>query len=172
MPSPPLPPSTPRTNQTTEYYYFLVAVAAITVMLLASNIIAIGCCSPSRIFHTIRNRLRHRTTVARDSETSHIHEQQAHHHLIPLCKYSRSDDKDQQAECSVCLSLFIEGEEIRQLPKCKHWFHAPCIDMWLFSHSNCPLCRADVFSVPSCRSSRLRSQSMEPRTDADVVVFM
>ncbi|XP_039128349.1 RING-H2 finger protein ATL33-like [Dioscorea cayenensis subsp. rotundata] len=158
-PPPPLPP--PRTTQTAEYYYFFIAVAAIAVMLFAS----VDCCSPSRIFHAIRNRLRRRTTMAGDPETSHSHEQQAHHHLIPLCKY-RSDDKDQQAECSVCLSLFIEGEEVRQLPKCKHLFHAPCIDMWLFSHSNCPLCRADVSSVPSCRSSRLWSLPMEPRTES------
>uniref|UniRef100_A0A2K1ZC96 RING-type E3 ubiquitin transferase n=1 Tax=Populus trichocarpa TaxID=3694 RepID=A0A2K1ZC96_POPTR len=29
-------------------------------------------------------------------------------------------------------------------PECLHTFHACCIDMWLFSHSNCPLCRADM----------------------------
>ena len=47
-------------------------------------------------------------------------------------------------ECAVCLSVFEEGEDVRKLPKCKHSFHAPCIDMWLYSHSDCPLCRATV----------------------------
>lgn len=55
-------------------------------------------------------------------------------------------DQDQGSgdECVVCLSAFEEGEEVRKLPRCKHSFHAPCIDMWLYFHSNCPLCRSSV----------------------------
>lgn len=49
-----------------------------------------------------------------------------------------------EEECVVCLSMFEDGEEVRELPMCKHCFHAPCIDKWLFSHFNCPLCRAHV----------------------------
>ncbi|CAN6547174.1 unnamed protein product [Malus baccata var. baccata] len=49
--------------------------------------------------------------------------------------------------CSVCLSEFEEDESLRLLPKCNHAFHLPCIDTWLKSHSNCPLCRANVVSV-------------------------
>lgn len=32
----------------------------------------------------------------------------------------------------------------RDLPKCHHGFHVECIDMWLSSHTNCPICRAPV----------------------------
>lgn len=46
--------------------------------------------------------------------------------------------------CSVCLSEFNEGDEVRVLPGCAHVFHVLCIDKWLFSHSNCPLCRANA----------------------------
>ncbi|PIN03322.1 hypothetical protein CDL12_24162 [Handroanthus impetiginosus] len=55
-------------------------------------------------------------------------------------------------QCPVCLSVFAEGEEIRQLNVCQHAFHAECIDMWLYSHSNCPVCRA---AVPVKRSKRV-----------------
>ncbi|KAI3447682.1 hypothetical protein Pfo_004347 [Paulownia fortunei] len=55
-------------------------------------------------------------------------------------------------QCPVCLSVFAEGEEIRQLSACKHAFHAACVDMWLYSHSNCPVCRA---AVPVKRSKRV-----------------
>ncbi|CAI9760749.1 unnamed protein product [Fraxinus pennsylvanica] len=48
------------------------------------------------------------------------------------------------SECPVCLSVFVEGEGIRQLNACKHAFHVECIDKWLYSHSNCPVCRASV----------------------------
>ncbi|KAG2649870.1 E3 ubiquitin-protein ligase EL5-like [Panicum virgatum] len=48
------------------------------------------------------------------------------------------------AQCAVCLSLVQEGEAVRRLPACAHLFHVCCIDMWLRSHSTCPLCRAAV----------------------------
>ncbi|XP_040376336.1 E3 ubiquitin-protein ligase EL5-like [Oryza brachyantha] len=48
------------------------------------------------------------------------------------------------AQCAVCLSLVQDGEAVRQLPACRHLFHVACIDMWLHSHSTCPLCRATV----------------------------
>lgn len=44
--------------------------------------------------------------------------------------------------CVVCLSEFEEGEELRTLPHCMHSFHVPCIDLWLLSHMNCPICRS------------------------------
>ncbi|KAK3031725.1 hypothetical protein RJ639_035311 [Escallonia herrerae] len=46
--------------------------------------------------------------------------------------------------CPVCLSAFVAGEELRRLNACEHVFHAPCINAWLSSHSNCPVCRAAV----------------------------
>lgn len=49
-------------------------------------------------------------------------------------------------DCSVCLGEFQENESLRILPKCSHSFHIPCIDMWLKSHSTCPLCRASLFT--------------------------
>lgn len=44
----------------------------------------------------------------------------------------------------MCLSVFTDGEEIRQLSECKHAFHVDCIEEWLKLHPNCPICRADV----------------------------
>ncbi|CAI0387521.1 unnamed protein product, partial [Linum tenue] len=53
--------------------------------------------------------------------------------------------------CAVCLCAFEEGEEVRQLPNCGHRFHVACIDMWLYSHPDCPLCRAAVQISPPPR---------------------
>ncbi|KFY98160.1 hypothetical protein V498_01626 [Pseudogymnoascus sp. VKM F-4517 (FW-2822)] len=47
-------------------------------------------------------------------------------------------------ECSICLNVFIEDEDIRIL-LCNHKFHAVCIDPWLLNISGtCPLCRVDL----------------------------
>ncbi|CAN6340091.1 unnamed protein product [Urochloa humidicola] len=48
------------------------------------------------------------------------------------------------AQCVICLGLVQVGEVVRRMPACKHLFHVECIDMWLRSHSTCPICRAAV----------------------------
>lgn len=65
---------------------------------------------------------------------------------IPVYKYKRGDGLVDCTDCSVCLSEFHEDDSVRLLPKCNHAFHVPCIDTWLNSHSNCPLCRANIVS--------------------------
>ncbi|KAI4389659.1 hypothetical protein MLD38_001860 [Melastoma candidum] len=58
---------------------------------------------------------------------------------LPKLTFSSSDGKF--SDCSICLSSFAYGDELRVLPQCGHAFHVPCIDMWLGSHSTCPSCR-------------------------------
>lgn len=64
--------------------------------------------------------------------------------LITVTKYNKDEGLIDGTECSVCLSEFEEDESLRLLPKCSHAFHLPCIDTWLRSHKNCPLCRAPI----------------------------
>jgi E3 ubiquitin-protein ligase RNF38/44 len=52
--------------------------------------------------------------------------------------------KEIGGECPVCLSAFSDGEKLRQLSCCKHYFHADCINLWLKNRSSCPICRALV----------------------------
>jgi hypothetical protein len=66
---------------------------------------------------------------------------------ITVCKYKRGDGFVDSTDCSVCLGEFRDGESLRLLPKCSHAFHLPCIDTWLKSHSNCPLCRCNIAFV-------------------------
>ncbi|XP_045817695.1 RING-H2 finger protein ATL52-like [Trifolium pratense] len=63
---------------------------------------------------------------------------------ISVCKYKKGEGLIDGTECSVCLSEFEEDENLRLLPKCNHAFHLPCIDTWLRSHTNCPMCRAPI----------------------------
>lgn len=49
-----------------------------------------------------------------------------------------------ELSCAVCVSEFEDGERLRWLPKCDHVFHPECIDLWLASHSTCPICRANL----------------------------
>ncbi|KAL0720006.1 hypothetical protein Bca4012_069330 [Brassica carinata] len=85
---------------------------------------------------------------------------------ITVYKYRKGDGFVESSDCSVCLSEFQEDERLRLLPECSHAFHVPCIDAWLKSHSNCPLCRAfiaggTVESVVAAESNRRISAANE-----------
>jgi hypothetical protein len=58
-----------------------------------------------------------------------------------LCAYRRGDGW-REPTCPVCLSDFADGETIRVLPACMHYFHAACVGEWLCDNDTCPLCRA------------------------------
>ncbi|OIW04111.1 hypothetical protein TanjilG_00671 [Lupinus angustifolius] len=72
---------------------------------------------------------------------------------LPIVLHQTSSDQDSACECCICLSAFRDGEKVKVLPGCEHWFHCECVDKWLMNHSNCPLCRAslkfDDFSFPT-----------------------
>ncbi|WCJ34765.1 RING/U-box superfamily protein [Euphorbia peplus] len=59
---------------------------------------------------------------------------------IPLFIFEENEKRSE--ECVICLSVFEADEVGRKLKKCGHCFHVECIDMWLHSHMNCPICRA------------------------------
>lgn len=64
---------------------------------------------------------------------------------LPVYVFRKENDLFiEGTECAVCLLEFEENESLRILPKCSHAFHINCIDMWLGSHANCPLCRSNV----------------------------
>ncbi|XP_048334419.2 E3 ubiquitin-protein ligase RING1 [Ziziphus jujuba] len=83
---------------------------------------------------------------------------------ITVFKYKTEEGLIEGKECSVCLSEFEEDENLRLLPKCSHAFHLPCIDTWLRSHKNCPLCRAPIVSDIFAAAAQV-SVSSEPRVN-------
>ncbi|KAM7471320.1 hypothetical protein LguiA_009503 [Lonicera macranthoides] len=71
---------------------------------------------------------------------------------LPCFEYKMDQERENSssgaamAECAVCLESFMVGEKCRLLPKCKHSFHAECVDSWLLKTGACPICRTGVES--------------------------
>ncbi|MED6106571.1 hypothetical protein PIB30_005555 [Stylosanthes scabra] len=86
---------------------------------------------------------------------------------ITVLKYKKGEGLVEGTDCSVCLCEFEEDDTLRLLPKCNHAFHLPCIDTWLASHTNCPMCRAPIVTNP--RASRLPSMD-HPAANVTVTV--
>ncbi|OAE29037.1 hypothetical protein AXG93_146s1110 [Marchantia polymorpha subsp. ruderalis] len=72
---------------------------------------------------------------------------------IPFFVFKTGDAFTADTDCPVCLSEFLDHQELRLLPKCAHAFHVACIDTWLSTHSTCPLCRAPIFPEDQIRQS-------------------
>ncbi|KAG0478593.1 hypothetical protein HPP92_013312 [Vanilla planifolia] len=43
--------------------------------------------------------------------------------------------------CAICLEEFGRQDAVRQLPECRHGYHAKCIDRWIVERGTCPTCR-------------------------------
>lgn len=56
-------------------------------------------------------------------------------------------EDDINEQCIICINMIQLKETIRVL-KCKHKFHKSCIDRWLMSRLQCPICRQNVAASP------------------------
>ncbi|CAJ1797953.1 unnamed protein product [Sphenostylis stenocarpa] len=162
LPLPPPPPfaTSPSSVDLSPLEFLLALLAVVTIpALIYTFIFAFGCPSRSR---------RREPSAGAPSVAS-----EASLHDVELAasaggvKYRKeAHAKEIGGECPVCLSVFADGEEVRQLSACKHSFHASCIDLWLNNHSNCPICRATIAVAAtkpngdSNESHRERDESM------------
>eukprot|EP00469_Lotharella_globosa_P018827 CAMPEP_0167813476 /NCGR_PEP_ID=MMETSP0112_2-20121227/1876_1 /TAXON_ID=91324 /ORGANISM="Lotharella globosa, Strain CCCM811" /LENGTH=139 /DNA_ID=CAMNT_0007712565 /DNA_START=580 /DNA_END=1000 /DNA_ORIENTATION=- len=69
---------------------------------------------------------------------------------FPKSTYKATDSKGKKAPptCSVCLETLVNGDELRTIP-CMHSFHVHCIDTWLRTKPNCPVCMYPVLQADS-----------------------
>ncbi|KAL5076344.1 hypothetical protein RYX36_015328 [Vicia faba] len=88
--------------------------------------------------------------------------------IIPSFIYSTNNEQKEESprDCAVCLVEFKDDDYVRKLPLCSHTFHLHCVDTWLRSHPNCPLCRSclrcDFSELPfrPLMSERIRPSSV------------
>ncbi|CAJ1978192.1 unnamed protein product [Sphenostylis stenocarpa] len=82
--------------------------------------------------------------------------------MLPIIVYKESFSvKDTQ--CSVCLLDYQPEDRLQQIPACGHTFHMSCIDLWLATHTTCPLCRFSLLTIAksSTQTSDMQSQNNE-----------
>ncbi|CAH8382845.1 unnamed protein product [Eruca vesicaria subsp. sativa] len=65
----------------------------------------------------------------------------------PTLKFESLCKKQEDSECSVCLSKFEEDSEVNKL-NCGHLFHKTCLEKWIdYWNITCPLCRTPLVAV-------------------------
>ncbi|KAF0921400.1 hypothetical protein E2562_006969 [Oryza meyeriana var. granulata] len=81
------------------------------------------------------------------------------------------DEGDPAADCAVCITELAAGEAARLLPRCGHGFHVECVDMWLRSHSTCPLCRCAVVDEAPAAVRPPEADAESPNFPTNVLFF-
>lgn len=160
LPAPPPPRYSYVDNSKTNLP--ILPIFALLFFFLAGFLVLICFLALVRKYHLNLNNIRGRNSPDLDQNEDFINEnrgpefvhpiwfinsvglQQSVIDSIAIFKYKRDDALTEGTECSVCLGEFEEDESLRLLPNCSHAFHTPCIDTWLRSHKNCPMCRAPV----------------------------
>jgi len=46
--------------------------------------------------------------------------------------------------CTICQETVEEGQQMRKINHCHHYFHQDCIDTWFQTNVHCPTCRHDI----------------------------
>ncbi|XP_023516728.1 E3 ubiquitin-protein ligase EL5-like [Cucurbita pepo subsp. pepo] len=147
------PTNHPAKSSLPMLYYGLVVIGTAAIVLVLYNFIVIMWCSDNRRGRASPALAGNYAEMVNSSRSL----QSSNRNLLCSFKFKKGsaaaaaaavvEEEGNGNECVVCLSAFEEGEEVKKLPRCMHMFHARCIDMWLFSHCDCPLCRAPV-AVP------------------------
>ncbi|PWA48635.1 RING/U-box superfamily protein [Artemisia annua] len=127
-----------------ESDFVVILAALLCALICVLGLIAVARCAWLR---------RSSTTTARRNPTSPTANKGVKKKIVetlPKFVYNVSGEKKISADCAICLSEYVDGDEIRVLPQCGHGFHVGCIDLWLSSHSSCPSCR-QVLVVTRCK---------------------
>ncbi|CAK8537551.1 unnamed protein product [Lathyrus sativus] len=157
--TPPPLEHTTQVNHIGSYFIILISLFSLIFIIIVFYLIKVKCYNEMcswRINNSVRGNseeLLNENQVNRDQNHDHpvwliatVGLQQSIINSITVCKYRKNEGLIEGTDCSVCLNEFHEDETLRLLPKCSHAFHIPCIDTWLRSHTNCPLCRAGIVS--------------------------
>ncbi|KAL5572402.1 hypothetical protein UlMin_021999 [Ulmus minor] len=170
LPNPPPPPPPQSKPNLPMLCYGLIVVGTAAVVLALYNLLVIRWCTGReiRFERPSQNPYIEVTAVNRRRLENRRSER------LPSFEYKKevaAKEVEADFECAVCLSFFEEGEVIRKLPSCKHSFHADCIDMWLYSHSDCPLCRTPVMIVsPMCRRHGMTTAVPPEETSREILL--
>jgi hypothetical protein len=131
----------------TTVFIGLLCVMCFAVVLLTRHCVLVASCNHGRR----RRRQPHQQEEA--SNSVDMSSSSSRVNLVKgaavVCPYGKESGSWSESTCPVCLADFADGEPVRVLPECMHYFHADCIDTWLHGSTSCPMCRAETTPTPS-----------------------
>ncbi|TVU23316.1 hypothetical protein EJB05_25672, partial [Eragrostis curvula] len=139
----------------TPVFIGLLCVMCFAVLLLLHHCVLAAC----RRNNNQRSRRRHRHHHQQPSSAGGEQQEEEEEsvdmssssrvHLVKAYGRKVEEEKWSEPTCAVCLADFADGEPVRVLPECMHYYHGDCIDTWLRGSTSCPMCRAETTPTPT-----------------------
>lgn len=104
----------------------------------------------ARMFLTMLNALstaqlnEHRRLTLHDINT---HTHVTTYHQSEVVPENEESETAEDELCLICRASFEEGDILRQLNNCPHYFHCNCIDNWFELRNTCPVCRHVITEI-------------------------
>uniref|UniRef100_A0A8D0E2G2 RING-type E3 ubiquitin transferase n=1 Tax=Salvator merianae TaxID=96440 RepID=A0A8D0E2G2_SALMN len=100
-----------------------------------------------RLAQAMETALAHLESLAIDVEQAHPPASKESIDCLPQIIITEDHNAVGQEQCcAICCSEYIKEEIVTELP-CHHFFHKPCITLWLQKSGTCPVCRHVLASV-------------------------
>jgi hypothetical protein len=67
--------------------------------------------------------------------------------------YTNESTIDTGRVCSICQNTYVNGDIVRKINHCGHFYHHICLDQWLENNTKCPECQYDLRESQSSTST-------------------
>lgn len=100
----------------------------------------------ARMFLSLLNALSTTPPLANDNRRLTLRDINNHttistYHQPEVNPEEETDATQNEEICLICRAPFEEGDVLRRLNNCPHYFHCNCIDSWFELRNTCPVCR-------------------------------
>ena len=68
--------------------------------------------------------------------------------------------------CSICFADFRNGDRMKEFPKCKHYHHIKCLELWTSFEAQCPDCLAYFPGLEAMLRLQRREQQLSAQEKA------
>ncbi|XP_006128952.1 E3 ubiquitin-protein ligase Praja-2 isoform X2 [Pelodiscus sinensis] len=118
-----------------------------------------------RLAQAMETALAHLESLAVDVEQAHPPASKESIDCLPQIIITENHNAVGQEQCcAICCSEYVKDEIITELP-CHHFFHKPCVTLWLQKSGTCPVCRhvlAPVLPEAAAATSFLSDHDSPP----------
>ena len=101
-----------------------------------------------------------------ERELEELEQDNIQHFLAELedIRFDLNNNEFDTKECVICMEEFVNGQKLKRIPICRHFFHPNCLEGWFKSKAQeddqrCPQCNIELktFKMKEARENNLVS---------------
>ena len=138
------------TDNTTDSYHF-ISYNNFVFLLFVLGISLLFVNTYKTIYYNTRIRIHRQNELERLERVNRLHRLVMTNILpryviiknIKIKEYTLNENNNDNETCPICLEDYNIGDTLNELI-CNHFYHKKCINNWIISNNNCPICRSSI----------------------------